>query len=379
MAVYLIGFAVSCILIKYAEKINSNILSKFFTFLALLIPCLIAGFRADIIGTDVRVYVEPMYLAAKNSVNFFSYLSSRWDNIWTYNYIYDYEIGFSLLVFIITKLFKSLTAVLFIIQVFIIVPIYFGLKNLPKKQSVSFGMLVFYLMDYNPSLNLMRQWIAIAFLVFGFKYLVNKQTLKYFAVVLISMLFHTSAILGFIIYFIYKYINNDKKIRLKKYIINPKTIKILVIISIGLILLISINEVMIILNVLGLSKYSGYINGDLFGLPNQLILRLPVFLLFAINWKNFVKHDQTSYFYLSMMILDLFASQLASINGFSVRISFYFSEYMIFAFPSLCLSNEKKSKNLIITIMLVIYMVMYWFLYFIYLGANETYPYVLLF
>lgn len=53
-----------------------------------------------------------------------------------------------------------LGTVLFFIHALILAPIYLGLKRMKKSYPVYLGMLVFYLLFYNTSLNMMRQWIA---------------------------------------------------------------------------------------------------------------------------------------------------------------------------------------------------------------------------
>ena len=76
MIIYLICFALSCALLKLSAKIKKdNLLHKITTFIALLIPCILAGCRATTIGTDIKVYVEPIFncaILAENILDFFS-------------------------------------------------------------------------------------------------------------------------------------------------------------------------------------------------------------------------------------------------------------------------------------------------------------------
>ena len=62
--IYIVFFLISCFLIWLSEKSPSRYIGKLLAFIAILLPCILAGMRADTIGTDVRVYVEPMYNAA---------------------------------------------------------------------------------------------------------------------------------------------------------------------------------------------------------------------------------------------------------------------------------------------------------------------------
>lgn len=139
--IYIAVFLMSCFLIWLSEKSPSRNVGKLLAFIAILLPCILAGMRADTIGTDVKVYVEPMYNAAKQSTNFSSYMSQRWYVIWRYMYVDKFEIGFTTLVYLIEKLGGSLGTVLFFIHVLIVAPVYLGLKKMNKPYPVCLGML----------------------------------------------------------------------------------------------------------------------------------------------------------------------------------------------------------------------------------------------
>ena len=197
--IYIAVFLVSCIFFWLSEKCKSGFSKNFFAVIAILVPCILAGMRADTIGTDVKVYVEPLYNAAKQSTSFFSYMNQRWFYIWRYKYVYDFEIGFILLVYLIEKIGGSIGLVLFFIHILVLSPIYLGLKRINKRYPIWLGMLVFYMLFYNTSLNMMRQWIAMSILFYGLCYLLEHKKKKYFIVVIAACLFHTSALVGFAI------------------------------------------------------------------------------------------------------------------------------------------------------------------------------------
>ena len=103
MAVYLIGFALSLGLIAFGEKKRLPVFLAF-SAAALLIPCLIAGLRAPQVGTDVMVYVRPLTRAAISSNSIGEFFSSYWFADWRNLYVQNYEIGFSLLVYVVANL-----------------------------------------------------------------------------------------------------------------------------------------------------------------------------------------------------------------------------------------------------------------------------------
>ena len=123
MSIYIIGFIISTLLLSFSNKIVKR-QRWFFTCIALLIPCCIAGFRAESVGTDVYTYLAPMTNAAISSDNIVDYMSTSWYRVYRNLYVSNYEIGFSLLVYFIAKVFKNIYAVQFAIQAITIIPLY---------------------------------------------------------------------------------------------------------------------------------------------------------------------------------------------------------------------------------------------------------------
>lgn len=368
-------------MIWLSEKTQSRFVGKTLAFIGVLLPCILAGMRADTIGTDVKVYVEPLYNAAKQSTSFFSYLDQRWYVIWRYMYVGEFEIGFTTLIYIIGKLGGSLATVLFFIQVLIVAPIYLGLKKMKNRYPVCFGMLVFYLLFYNTSLNMMRQWIAMSILFYGLSYLFDNKKKNYLITILLACLFHTSALMGVAIYFLFIYSQKQRSyIKIAKLKLDPSLVPIKVFVY-GCIALLSINVIVILIRMIGLEKYTGYIqgNGSIYVLPNQIILRLPIIILFAIRWRRMLKEEKYTPFYGSMIVLDLLASQLISINPYAFRIASFFSEYNMLSYSALVYAGNRKYRtNRNITLLyLLAYMAYYWLYYYVIMGTHATFPYVL--
>ena len=378
--IYIVCFFISCSFLWLSEKCKNKFARNGIVIVAILIPCLLAGLRADIIGTDVKVYVEPMYNAAKESHSLAAYMKQRWFVIWRYMYVDKFEIGFSFMIFLIQKLGGSFAVVLFFIQVLIIAPIYIGLRKIRKPYPIWFGMLVFYCLFYNTSLNMMRQWIAMAILFMAFSYLVLGEKKKYCIITFIACLFHTSAIMGFVILLVYIYSTKERKyIKIANFKLDESMAPVKIFVY-GCIVLLSLNIIVVILSRIGLSKYIGYIQGNngLYILPYQIFLRLPVIILFIIRWKKVLKKDKLAPFYGSMLVLDLLTSQLMSINAYAFRIGSFFSEYNILSYSALVYAgNRKYKKNRYMRLLyIVVYIIYYWLYYYVITGTHATFPYV---
>ena len=126
MVIYLIFFGISIFLLYISNYTKNLFLKKILIFSGLLMPCILAGVRSLNIGTDVKVYLKQMYSTALSSNSFNIFLNSRISGL---RYARDYERGFTILVYCLTKIFKNIQILMFFIEVLIIFPIYLDVRN----------------------------------------------------------------------------------------------------------------------------------------------------------------------------------------------------------------------------------------------------------
>ena len=131
----------------------------------------------------------------------------------------------------------------------------------------------------------MRQYISVAFLFLGIQYVFIGNWKKYFLCQVTAVLFHSSEIIGIILMLIFKFVQDNKKEidnnpKLKNNILPD--LKTWVVIGIGASTLLVTPLIVKLLNLLNLSKYSVYISGNIHFMPNQIISRLPMLILFII-------------------------------------------------------------------------------------------------
>ena len=297
MYIYILCFIVSSFCIWQSEIVKSKKIKILFEVLGILIICTLAGLRSDEIGTDVGIYCKPLYEQAETSTSFRDYLSKRVTNS---RIVSDYEIGFITLVFLCAKIFENFQILLFAIQLLIVVPIFKGIKIISKKENnrIWLSMLIFYCMFYNVSLNLMRQFIAIGFIFLGTANLIsneNKKNIKFVICLLIGFLFHSSALMGLLIYALYKVINHSyKKVRIGNINIPLKQIATVLISITGIFLLINNNILVTILNLFDMQYYTRYIEGNVSFLTSTVFKLLPVIFLFAFSNKKELKNKNNN-------------------------------------------------------------------------------------
>lgn len=68
------------------------------------------------------------------------------------------------------------------------------------------SITLFITLFFTDSLCIVRQWLAMAFLLYGFKFIKQKRFFPYLVTVIIATMCHTSAIISIFIFFIYNYI-----------------------------------------------------------------------------------------------------------------------------------------------------------------------------
>ena len=377
MAIYIIIFAASTILFRLGDFIKKN-QRIYIDIIAILLLCLLAGFRAETIGTDNGGYGQHLIKGAISSKNIKEFYEYSWIPSYKVIRTSDYEIGFTFVVYIISSLFKSIVVTQTFIELLVVLPIYCALR---KKGDVPiwFGMLVFMFQFFNGSMNLMRQSIAMAFILLAVTYWMKGDKKKCIVFMICTVLFHTSGLLGILIIFLYEYIGKDGKSKLmsfnKNISISINYMNMVIAIVAGVAVLIGIRFVSAILTQFGLSYYTGYIFGDIHFMPNQIINVLPPIVMLAFSYNNFKNHKSEWAFYVVMMAYVIIAGQFTSVNAFGGRIRLYFMIFAIFAYPLVC----KYSRNkMIMTPVMISYLMFYWWYYYVLLGTDQTVPYVMI-
>lgn len=377
MAVYLIGFALSVGLIAFGEKKRLPVFLGI-SALALLIPCLIAGLRAENIGTDVTVYVKQLTRCALVSDDLKDYFNCYWYAEWRNLYVKDYELGFSFLVYVVANIAKNMGAVLFAIQALTVLPIYIALSRNRQKMPVWFGMLLYYFLFYNSTLNMMRQWIAMGFLLLAFQLLLEKRGWLTAVFTAVAFLFHTSAILAVPIYLVYflvwlpgrsKLVHGHLQVRIS-------TVVAALFLCAGVLVLLNLSLVVRLLTSLGMDRFSVYLEGGQMRLlVTQIVLRLPLAVVLLLCWRELRDNCPAATFYLAMLFFDLVASQLASVDENAIRISTYFSVFSLLWLPTMVGYVRPGAKRTLVIAGISVYAMAYWYYFYVMTLRHATYPY----
>ncbi|WP_288162057.1 EpsG family protein [Dubosiella newyorkensis] len=382
--IYLLVFFVSTLLFIYSEKFE-NRKRLVIEILAVMILCILAGSRNGSVGTDTGGYLQPLIYSAINSENFEDFLNSSWiASGWSERIVSQYEIGFTIFIYTISKIFRSVFVSQFFVQLAIVLPVYYVLKH-TQKIPLWLGMLVFDFLLYNNTLNLIRQSVcnSLCFLVLFYW---MKRDFKISLIwLLIAFFFHKSAVIELLIIGIYSiidYMNTNKTKTGNKHFINEYTIGV-IIIGIGVIFVVNINTFIAILSSVGFKNYIGYLGGGnsiVFNLK-QIINKLPALFIVIYNFKSYNKiKDSLGLFYIIMVSYWIITSQFygdTMVGGFLYggRIGTFFIITNTLSFPEAIIVGKHRNFQ---SVFLISYLLIYWWYYFVYSGVDATLPFSLI-
>lgn len=189
------GFCcLSIIMAGIAQKRNSRLIYLF----SIAFVGMIVGFRGINVGIDTEAY--------------YTYIEWIKDGIFTTS-----DIGFYYFSKFLLWINDSSEFVIFIYSVLTIALVFLRFWDFRDKISVSLVQFIFMAFYLQLSMNIMRQFFSIAIIFWATRFLENKKYIRYVFFNIISVSFHKTSLIGFVILFIYYCIN--EKMSKKKQIV----------------------------------------------------------------------------------------------------------------------------------------------------------------
>lgn len=199
MLIYLFVFLISSLFFFIAKKSNNKKTCLILEIMGLFVLSLLAGLRSNTIGTDVNVYVASIYNICAKGTSISEVLK-----------YFNVETGYVAFTKLFTTLGLSFSTFLFAIEFFILAFSFYGIKRIFKNSYIT-GFLIFLLLFYNRSLNIVRQSMAISLIIFSIPYLIEKKYFKYLACIVMAYFFHKTAVFFIFAIIFAKYCKNDMK------------------------------------------------------------------------------------------------------------------------------------------------------------------------
>ncbi len=181
---YFVFFIAFCVFIL-ADRSKSDKRTAMFTFLGVLLLSLFAGIRDLSVGIDTELTVFLFFDLFKNA--------SSLDVALEHTFKEPIYGGLS---YFLHKISDEPWVFLFTTQFLTAGPVAIALYRYRKKVLISIGMLVYMLMFYQFSLNIVRQSIAAAFLFWAFVEYLNGCYSLSVGLSALCLLFHRSGVIG---------------------------------------------------------------------------------------------------------------------------------------------------------------------------------------
>ncbi len=186
-----------CTLVFFLSSRTKGALRALLVGTGLFLPCFIAAVRDRTVGTDVMVYGwwtfrDAQMLGLKDFIDEYEGVSG---------------IGFNLLSWIVSNSTHSFEVYLFTLQALTIVPFFLSLRFF-RVERLWFGMLIYFLVFYLNSLNLMKQMIAVSICLYSVRFAFDKRPLPFFLLTVVAMSFHQTAIVNVLVYVVVRCVMN---------------------------------------------------------------------------------------------------------------------------------------------------------------------------
>ena len=306
--IYIVLFVVLLFVAKLAELTNNRKLS----YLIIVILSLVAGLRGETVGIDTAGYLD----AIENIID------GRLE------YAYGMEWSFRYICYAVSLIVKEPQNFLIIFALITNALIVIRLWGLRKYISFTWGIFAYYSMFYWMSMNLTRQFIAIAIVFYCSKYLLSGKNVKFIIGIIFAALFHrTSFIAILLIWFNVVNWGNMDKIQ-RRFFVAVTAISPLALLYVFKILI----------------EYSNYLQTQEISFGFMIVIKLLVLLLTVItlNQTENIEEDNKRMIKFSRITLlfGLLFTFLGYLFRFADRIGLYF-----YVFESIYVGNIFKQKN----------------------------------
>ncbi|MCI8428335.1 MAG: EpsG family protein [Lachnospira sp.] len=363
---YVLIFGVSAGFIYCSEKTQSKLLKRILIILALLIPSILAGLRDYSIGNDVLLYGNKWFERSCMYNSLFDFLEKAQE--------YSVDLGYATVNWCVSRFTDNPHFFYFVYELLQLSLLYFALKPFKDKISLPYAYLIYFFCYYNDSLNILRQIMAIIFVLFAYKYVVSRKLIKFILVILLAFSFHSSSIVGLALYPLSWAIENKQ----------VKSIAKVGIIGVSLVLVVGYEQVFSFISNLGIlsaTKYSHYMTDTEVG---GRFVRLTYWgILLVFMWVRRKRCESSIENYRTLEIYMIISAIMSLItflgSTWIVRIAYYFDIYQVLFIPYLAermgikFGNVKKSSGYVILFVLVF---AYWLITFVIRNGAATYPYM---
>lgn len=365
---------VSLFIAALADLIKNSTIKNIIRILSLMPMAIIAGMRDLTIGTDIQNYGLFNFESALQFKNIFDYVKYI-------KYTNGVEYGYSVFNYLVSRFTNSINVFFFLLNLLTILFIILGLNVLGDKVNFELSIIIYYLLFWSGSLNVMRQSLAASIVFFAFSlYMSNNKLFYFILLILLASSIHQTALLAILLPIILKITPFKLKIK-----------NVAIWFLLGLILITFFNPnnrfVITLMNSLPiLNKYYNlFINGGMQyitgGQGMQLryvlfrIIPSCVFIVLALLYKGSKDKEEGRIinFLFLITLVSVFFEFVNMNSGVLSRLGMYFSVFQII-FISFLLKRKLSRRNIIVFFISLSVSILF-FVVVIKSGSGELYPY----
>lgn len=368
--------------LRKKNKDGIGAINAIFYCAAICCPCILAALRDKTVGTDVQIYGDSIFNMAAHS---------SFSGFWTQCQVS--EPLFKIVAYCLSRS-QNIYLFYFVLQLLVVLPIFDRLIRTCKKNAW-LGMLIYYLWLYGYTLNLMRQSIAIAIIIWGSKYIIEQKPIHFFAVVVVATGFHLTGTIGIVLYLVawlivvdrshdlfawfrrgtHKRKRSDRFQKIKRAF--NTYFKLIIICGTAAVVIIAPKLITFISSMTGKYQYQVNHIRESVGFSKSFYLLVGLSYLIAV----YVSHSGNSnkqmstQFYSFSIVCGMILYYMISFSPELYRVSLYFTSYFILYIPEVFQKHKKDAVYLVSLLTILILFMGIDYNNFVLKGWNEIYPY----
>lgn len=348
---------------------RNRFLSILFLVLAVLLPSILAGCRDYNVGTDTNGYVRSLFAIALSSQNISQYLVSQ---------INQYELGFLLLTYFSAHVTANMHFLLFLVEAITLSTMMISIVKLSNENGLGAAFGAYLILHYNESFNLVRQSLAVAFVMLAISYLLIRQYGKYTLLILVATSFHTSGLIGFAFLAIQFFVERSDLFQKRQNLLEIKISNILIcalLFIAPIVFLIAFQPIVNLLISWGLipEKYEIYLTDHSTGVtPLLLVVYSSSFLMlflkrFEFNHSGFLV---ISYAYGVILFL------LTGVSQHLWRLGTYFNTTISLSLAQFkSRTRDETYRTWVAKCVIIGFSLLMWYMQIVVWGNHDTFPY----
>lgn len=351
LLLYLFVFIFSAYMMYCAYlKYNTLAIRRCCLIIAFVMPVLLAAFRAC--GTDIYTYAAQYNRALKEPI------------LWFWQEGGSFEVAFDL----IKKAARhvgSIRIMLAICAVITVLPVYASVWERRDSVNIGYVILAFLMNFYPTSFNIIRQYMAIGIVCLSYKYIFNRNFIKFIICILLAAMCHSSAIAFIPAYFLWTKDNDLAK--------DWRLWAILLVVLVVSLRLESFLGSGIFSG--DLERFEGYLDGHGSGQNRDFLLNVVIAVMIIPLLKQLSRQNNKNKFYFVMLLMQCLIGLTGFNSPYIKRVGLYYGIAEIFILGAIPKLQFERKTKVFIKVAVLIYIVGKFLLVDYFLNQPKIIPY----